>query len=151
MQEPLFIPGRHVQQRRRFIELGCNLADEFVGTDALADCNFKRLPDGVADRSRDFYRRFAPVGRNVEVSFVYGSLFHVRRKIVSNIKYPLGKLFVALVVTAQHEQFRAELVRPRRRHRCINVELSGFVGGRGDDAATFTANRNRFSPQPRVR
>ena len=90
------------------------------------------------------------VGRQVKVAFVNRSLLHVRREIVGVAEHPVGKLLVAFVVAGQDDELGAKFSRPRRRHRRIDAELPGLVGGRGDDAAAFAANGNGFAPQPRV-
>ena len=60
-------------------------------------------------------------------------------------------MLVTIIVPGQDNQFRAQLPRPNRRHGGVNAELPGFVGGRCDDAAFFTADGDGLAAQARVR
>ena len=150
MQKRNLPAGRHGHERRGFVQLAGDLADQFVGGDPLADGDFQRLPDGLADGAGDFDRGFLTAGRKIEVAFVNRGLFHVRREIVAVAEHPAGELLVTLVIAGQHDQLGAELARPGRGHGREDAELARFVGGRRDDAAAFPADGDGFAPQPGV-
>src|SRR5579862_5630437 len=133
-----------------FLELGSNLADEFVRSDAFADRELERLANGIADGLCDADGWFARAGE-VKITLVNRTNLDVRRKIIGIGKHQPGKEFVFLEITGQQDQLGTKPTRHDAGHRCVNAELAGFIRGGSNNAALLATYRDRFASQAGVR
>ncbi len=109
-----FLSRRDQFKGRRFPEFGSNLADQFVGGDALADRKLERLPDGETNGLGNACRRLG-CSRQIEVTFVNRADFDVRGEIVGVGNINRENKLVFLKIARQQNQFGAQPARQRGR------------------------------------
>ena len=143
-------PRRHLDETIRFPQLRRHRRHELVRPQPLRD----RQPQPLADvapqplgrRARTPFRH----PRKIEVSLVDRPHLDHRRVVVRERKHHPRKMLILLVIPRQHDQVRANLQRPRRRHRRVNPQPARLVTRRRDDPPPHPAHRNRLPAQARL-
>ena len=142
-------PRGHLEEIVRLAQLRRHGSDQFIRAQSLRNGDAQMIANILAQPFGRGARTPFGHSRKISVAFVDRPDFHVRCVVVDQREHHPRKVLILFVIPRQHDEVRANLKRPRRRHRRVNPEPPRFVTGRGDDPALHPPDRYRLAAQPR--
>ena len=143
--------GGDGDQGVRLAELAGHLRDELVRADPARERDAQRLAHRPPDRRRDVFGRFLPVSSQVRIPLVDRSHLDRRREVIRVAEHHPREVLVFFKIPRDHDQPRAKLASPRDRHRGGDPMPPRLIRSRRHDPPRRAADRDRLSPQPRIR
>ena len=129
--------------------LRCDLGEMLGARNADGNGQAELHADPLANGGGDLGGRAEQMraAGDVRKGLINGDAFDQRREIIEHGDRRVSEPLVITKVSVDEDQVGTELARPPPRHRAVNAECFGFVGGGEHHAAP---DRNRLSTQRRV-